>query len=332
MNHQATANDTSIDESFSQDVRSSWNALPNKTFFFVLLVAWLALFQFFGNATFGYIDTPSLFKWLFEAYNAKSTVTDDSHGNLVPIVVLVLLWWKRRELLAQPMRVWWPGLLMVGGAVLLHMVGYMVQQPKLSVLALFAGIYGLMGLAWGPAWLKAVFFPYFLFAFSVPLGSMTEPITFPLRLMVSHIVAFIGQHVLGIDVVSEGTRLLKMPYQYEYEVAAACSGIRSLVAIAAIAVVYGFTTFRSNWKRILMVFSAVPLAIIGNTFRMLAIIVAAEVNGQEAGNAVHESAFWSMLPYIPAILGVLLLGRWLEGKTPGTQKQSAPPKTTGQTT
>lgn len=305
-------------EGFSEELRAYWKALPNKTFFFALLVAWLALFQFLGNSTLGYVPTPSLFGWMYNAYNTKTTTGDDSHGNVIPLVVLVLLWWKRKELMSQPLRLWWPGLLLVAMALLLHIFGFVVQQQRLSIVALFAGIYGLMGMTWGPGWLRKSFFPFFLFAFCVPLGSQTEPLTFPLRLLVTKIVAFVGQNLLAIDVIAQGTRLLKMPFQYEYDVAPACSGIRSLIAITAIALIYAFLAFRSNWKRLLLIASALPLAVIGNTFRMLVIVIAAEIGGQQLGLKAHDSAIWSMLPYVPAIIGLMLLGRWLEG--PDTRK------------
>src|SRR5436190_1507475 len=156
-------------KSFRLDVLDCWNRLPNKIFFSILLVAWLALFQFLGNATLGYIrsESPSLFRWLLDAYDPAGNYlrSDDGHGVLIPFVVLALLWWKREELLGQELRTWSPGLLLVGLGLLLHMVGYLGQQPKLSVVAFFVGIYGLTGLAWGPGWLRRSFFPFFLFAF-----------------------------------------------------------------------------------------------------------------------------------------------------------------------
>jgi exosortase len=288
-----------------------WRRLPNKELFFPLLVTWLLFFHFFGNSTFGYVDTPSLFHWMYNAYNSKSPTADDGHGNLIPFVVLGLFWWKRKELLAQPMSTWWPGVLVLGFAIVMHMVGYLVQQPRICIMALFLGIYGLMGTAWGTKWLKASFFPFFLLLFMVPLGSLTEPVTFPLRLMVSKIVAFTCDNVLGIAVESRGTGLFK-PSGYQYEVAAACSGIRSLVAIAAISIIYAFMVFRSWRFRTVMLTAAIPLAVIGNTFRMMVIVLAAELGGQTAGNKAHESGFWSLLPYVPAIIGLMLLGRWLE--------------------
>jgi len=45
------------------------------------------------------------------------------------------------------------------------------------------------------------------------------------------------------------------------------------------------------------------------------IVLAGELFGQKAGNYVHESAWFSLLPYVPAIIGLILLARWLERRT-----------------
>src|SRR5437762_1230326 len=115
---------------------------------------------------------------------------------------------------------------MVAMGLVLHIAGYAVQQPRVSIVALFIGLYGLMALAWGPAWLGASFFPFFLFAFSVPLGSTAEAITFPLRLLVCRLVEFVCHFVLAIDIIRDGTKLIDPTGHYQYEVAAACSGMR----------------------------------------------------------------------------------------------------------
>ena len=292
-----------------------WQRLPDKGLFFGLLAAWLALFQFLGNSTFGYVDTASLFQWMYNAYNSKSPTADDGHANLIPFVVLALFWWKRRELLEQPMKTWWPGLVLVALGLALHIVGYVIQQPRICIVGLFTGIYGLMGLTWGAKWLQATFFPYFLLGFMVPLGSLTEPITFPLRLLVSKLVEFIAGTLLAMDVGRVGTNLFSKSGHYQFEVAAACSGIRSLMAITAISVIYAFMVFKSWPRRAVLIAAAVPLAFLGNAFRMMAIVLAAEFGGQEWGNYVHEGGplgILSLLPYVPAIFGLMMLGRWLE--------------------
>ncbi len=219
-----------ISPNYWQDTVDCWRRLPNKAFFFVLLAAWLALFQFLGNSIFGFVNTPSLFLWLDSIYDSK--ISDNSHGYFIPFLVVGLFWWKRQELLALKLQIWWPGLLILMVAMAVHIFGYLIQQPRLSVIALFMGIYGLMGLAWGLDWLKKSFFPFFLFVFSVPLGLLESTITFPLRLLVTWLAADIS-HLLAIDVVRQGTQLINPSGGYQYEVAAACSGIRSLVDFSA---------------------------------------------------------------------------------------------------
>src|SRR5437016_4070625 len=130
---------------FRSDFEAFWRGIPDKGLFFGLLAAWLALFHFLGNSTFGYTRTGSLFGWLKYSY----TITpDDQHGFLIPLVVLGLLWWKREQLLAVPKRQWWPAILLLGFALLLHVIGYMVQQTRVSVIAFFVGLYALMGITW----------------------------------------------------------------------------------------------------------------------------------------------------------------------------------------
>jgi Transmembrane exosortase (Exosortase_EpsH) len=156
-----------------RDTVECWQRLPNKFFFFGLLAAWLALFQFFGNSILGYVHTPSLFSWLYGAYNDQNS--DDGAGDLIPFLVIGLFWWKRRELLALPLKLWWPGVLILIFALMLHTAGYAIQQPYFSIAALFIGIFGLMGLAWGREWLRNSLFPFFLFIFSIPLVPLRCP-------------------------------------------------------------------------------------------------------------------------------------------------------------
>jgi exosortase len=298
------------------DTVDCWRRLPEKTFFFGLLAAWLLLFQFWGNSILGYIHTPSLFSWLYEAYNSALSVEDSGHGDFIPFLVIGIFWWKRKEMLALPLKIWWPGFLMLVAALLLHIVGFLIQQPLVSVVALFAGIYALMGLAWGPAWLRHSSYPFFLFAFSVPLAAYLNFILFPLRLLVCWLVEIIS-HLFGIEIIRQGTQLMDPSGSFQYEVAAACGGMRSLIAIFLLATVYAFAAFNSPGKRIFLIALALPFAILGNLLRLLAIIVAASIGGQHAGDYVHEGGPFgiiSLLPYVPAIIGLLWVGRWMEDR------------------
>jgi exosortase len=294
--------------SFRQEFAHCWERMPYKGMFLGLFGAWLALFWFLGNPTLGYVDSPSIFGWLAWMYDRS---TDDSHGKFIPLVVLVLFWLKRKELLEVPKHPWWPGVILLALALAVHVLGYIIQQAQVCVVAFFAGIYALMGITWGFRWLKASFFPFFIMAFAVPTGNVLVPIGFPLRMIATQITVGLCKAVLGIDVVQDGARILDAMGQYQYEVAAACSGIRSLTAITAIALIYAFMGFKKPWQRLVMIASAVPLAVLSNVFRLTSIIVAAEAFGQKAGNWIHNSSWLSLLPYIPAIAGMFLIGHFL---------------------
>ena len=303
-------------EDFRIEFSEYWQRLPNKGFFLALLTAWVALFQFYGNSTLGYVNTHSLFYWMYDAFTAggrSDAFEEETVGLVIPAVVLVVLWLRRRSLIALPIRTWWPGLFLVGFGALLHLIGFLIQQPRLSVIGLFAGVYGLTGMAWGPTWLQATYFPFLLFGFCIPLGSQAELITFPMRLLVTRLVELICHFVLSIDIIRQGNNLIDPSGHYSYEVAAACSGIRSLLATLAMAVTIGFYSFDKWWKRLLMIASAFPLAIAGNLLRLLAIVIAAEFGGQGAGEYVHDGGpmgILSLLPYVPVFFGLF----WLEQK------------------
>ena len=288
--------------------REEWRELPGKILFAALLGAWVALFYFLGNATLGYIASPSLFAWMLDIYS--SPVADEQHGLLMPFIVLGLFWWKRKELVARPAGVWWPALGLVGLGLFLHLAGFVVQQARLSVLGFFVGLYGLTGLMWGRHWLKASWFPVFLFAFCMPVGELANSLTLPLRLLVAKIVELVGHLGLAPDLIRQGTQLTDAQRTFAYEVAPACSGIRSLVALLAITTIYGFVNFQRPGSRAVMLLAALPLAVLGNVVRLCFTIVVAEVGGQDAGKFVETK--FGFITFAVALGCVYFLARWLE--------------------
>jgi len=319
-----------------QEIGQAWRQMPDRWAVAAIIAAWVAVFHWLGNSTLGYTTTPSLFGWwywVFTRMGEKPDGTfdleavlsaDEAYAWLIPLVVLMLLWSRRDELLALPKKPsWWAlGLLLIGAMI--HVLGYMIQQSRVSLLGFVIGLYSLTGLMWGGGWMRMTLFPFGLLLFCMPIGTSGDFVTVPLRLLATKITAVLCQVVLGINVVREGNLLFDAGHTYQYEVAAACSGIRSLTAILAFSVIYAYLFFNSTWRRLLIVVSGFPLAIIANVFRLVLIVLAAEAFGQKAGDFVHTNIFTSLLPYLPAGVGLLLLGRWLrEDRT--TSSPSAKP-------
>ena len=312
MSEPKKQNET-VQPSVMDEISRLWAGLPDKPLFFALFVTWLVFFHLLGNSTLGYIDTHSLYAWMNWTY---STSKDDELGYIIPLIVLGLCYWKRDELLAVPKHTWWPALALVTLALAIHLTGYVIQQARVSIVGFYFGIYSLTGLVWGPGWLKASFFPCLLFVFGVPVGTMAETVTVPLSHIASDITGWICGTLLGIDIIQEGVQISDSQRRYTYAIAAACSGLRSLIVTLAFFTIYGFVAFTKKWKTSLIILSAFPLAVAGNVLRLTLIILAAEMvetakpgDGQAAGNFVHDNGILSLLPYIPAFIGVFILGR-----------------------
>jgi exosortase len=295
------------------DFAECWRRMPNKAVFGVLIAAWVALFHWLGNSTFGYTDTGSLFGWLKYSYSMK---TEEEHVFVVPFVVLFLLWWKREALLEVPKRFWGIALVLFAAAALLHIVGFVIQQTRVSFLGFILGLYGLLGVVWGPKLLRVISFPFFLLVFCMPLGSSVEMITFPLRMLVTQLSVAISQYALGIDVIRSGSLIFDSTQTFQYDVAPACSGIRSLVALLAVGTIYGVIGFSKLWKTILIVCAAAPLAVFANTARITTVILVGKVAGHDAGTFVEQKLGFVTFPL--AVLGMFLFGYLIrDRKAPG---------------
>ena len=305
-------------EEFLVEFRAFWAWLPDKPLFFTLLGAWAGLFHFLGHCSFNFTDQPSLFAWMWGAWSAEALEAE--HGKLVPVVVLILLWLRRNELLATPTRRWLPALAGVALALVLHVLAFTVQQPRVSMVALAGGVWCLVGLVWGPGWMRKTFFPFLLLGFCVPLEALGEGLLFQLRLLVTQLSVGIGHNLLGLDVLRDGTAIFNTARTFNYDVAPACSGIRSLTSLLAVTTIYGYVAFRAPWKRAVMMALAAPLAVAGNVARITTVIILAEAFGHKAGAAAETN-----LGYVTfaVAIGLMFLAGWL------MREKAAPPVTLG---
>jgi exosortase len=298
---------------FGQEFRHYWSKLPDSAVFLGLLAAWGLLFQFFGWTSAMAGSTDSLFGWMWNKWSDPAN--DSEHGKIIPLVVLGLLWYRRRRLVNSVAGPWWPALLGLGFALLLHVLGFVVQQPRVSMIGLFFGAWTLVGLVWGRETLKVTFFPFFIFAFCLPMGgTFAQGLTLPLRLLAAKGATFITKDLLDVSVMRVGTKLIDPSGVFgSFDVAAECSGIRSFIALLAITTIFSVLTMRAWWKRGIMILATIPLSLICNIMRITTIIMAANAFKTPAAGKFVDNYF-GYVTYAVAIAGVLLLGRLLKEK------------------
>ena len=272
----------------------------------------VALFHFAGNATRGYIDTSSVFLWWVHQW--LDPQSESEHGWLILGLSVWLLWRNlrnaegggrkaegvatldsRRSSLVLPLAALLAGLA-------LHLLGYAVQQTRISIVGFLVFTWGVLALGGGPRWGRAAAFPLGFMVFAIPLNVL-DTAGFWLRVGVTD-TAYHLSRAIGIDVIRNGTQLLAPDGSYSYDVAAACSGVRSLMALAALSLLLGYLGFRAWWVRALIGALCLPYAFVGNVARIFAIILAGEWFGQEAGAVVHE---WFGFLIFVIVLGLVQL-------------------------
>ncbi|MBT5707745.1 MAG: exosortase/archaeosortase family protein, partial [Verrucomicrobia bacterium] len=139
-------------------------------------------------------------------------------------------------------------------------------------------------------------------------------ITFPLRILVTQISVGFASGVLQLDIIREGTLIFDGDRSFQFDVAPACSGIRSLITLFALTTIYGFVSYKAFWRRGVMMLASVPLAILGNVLRITTVIVVGDVYGMKAGVAIEQKL--GFLTFLVAIIGIMVLGHFLNEEQP----------------
>ena len=297
-----------------QELRSLWDSLPHKAAFGLVAAAWLALFHFLGNSTLGYIQTESMFGWLQAVYEGGAKQgRDDELGVMIPWLVGAIIVMRRTELAAIPKAPWSPALALIPLGLLLHLSGYLVQQTRLGVVGFLVGFFGIMGLYWGRAWMRGFAFPYLLFFFCVPISVFLDTLTHGLRLLSTLMSTTFCEWVLNMKLERAGTIVLQkasaVTQGFRFDVAPACSGIRSATVVLLLTVTFAFLNFRSPWRRLFLILLSPLFAVLANVIRLIVVFAVAEAAGQAAGEAVETK--FGFATFLIALGCVFLVARWL---------------------
>jgi exosortase len=225
----------------------------------------------------------SCYQWLTSHW---SHVSNYSHGPLIPVIALGLVWWKWRDISAVDMEPAAGGVLVVALAMGVYYLGVKAVQPRIVVFSLVPLLYGLTLALGGRELFRQLFFPITFLLLMIPLNFLDEVVGFPLRMLVARSSTSL-LNWLGIETFHRGTAIYSAVFHFD--VADPCSGIRSLMALTTVTAAYGYVTQHVQWKRWVLFLSAMPLAVLGNLARVTSIALVAQVYGQElASKTYHE--------------------------------------------
>jgi exosortase len=217
---------------------------------------------------------------------------DYSHGFLVPLLSAYLIWRKRDELKKIPAEPSFWGMFVVLGSLGVLFLGSLGAELFLSRTSLVGVICGLIIYFHGFKMLRALAFPIAFLMFAIPIPNLIyNEIVFPLQFIASSF-ATRTLEILNIFPIMREGNVLVMPGM-RLEVVEACSGIRSLMSLLALAAGYGYLAERSNFVRWFMFFAMIPLAIVSNGTRvMITALMTHYIGPQAAQGFMHEFSGW----------------------------------------
>ena len=229
---------------------------------------------------------------------------DYSHGLLVPLLSAYLIWQRRDKLAEVPRKPSFVGLLVVLFALGLLFLGSLGAELFLTRISIIFTICGLIIYFSGWALLRAMAFPiaFLLFAIPIPVLIYNE-IVFPLQFIASRFATSVLETLNLFPIMREGNVLI-MPGM-RLEVVEACSGIRSLMSLLALAAGYGYMVEKSIPVRWFLVLAMIPLAIISNGTRvMITALMTNYIGPQAAEGFMHVVSGWVIF----VVATVLFLG------------------------
>lgn len=277
-----------------------------------------ALFHFQGNTLDPNVFGRSALSWMVERWTDDIEYGGDySHGWLVPVLSLYLVWHRRKELSAASKEISYRGLAIVVAALFLHWLGAKAQQTRLSLLALVLLIWGIPYYLYGWQVARQLVFPCAYLLFCIPFNFL-DTVTHPLRIFATDVSALFLNGI-GIGVETSGARLHSLtPGGFDLDVADACSGIRSLTAITALTAIYANVTQRKAWKQWALFAMSIPLAIVGNIVRVFTTGIVAEIFGTDTAMYLYHDFSGFIIFMVVFVLlisaGSALDAGWLQEK------------------
>ncbi len=215
-----------------------------------------------------------------------------SHGFLVPLFSGFLVWQHRGTLKRIPRHGSWLGLVVLSGGIGSLVLGDIGAEEFLTRSSFIGILAGLILFHLGPPMLRALLFPLGFLFFMIPLPAIVfNAVAFPLQGLAARNATWVLD-TLGIPVLRDGNVIHLS--QISLGVTEACSGIRSLVSLVALAVAWAYLTLPKTWSRLLLIVSAIPITVVANAGR----VVVTGLLGQWFGARYAQGVFHSFSGWV----------------------------------
>lgn len=284
----------------------------NKVFIPLVIIGITIIYYLFIHNTYSVLDNrqSELFWWMEDSWNVRNNL---EHGYAVPIAFIVFCVSAYKSSRGIPESNGKVGIAFLIFGLLLYLASARTIQPRLALIGLPFMIAG--GIIYALGWQKGKYFLFasFFWYFALPVPGLNQ-LTNGLQVIITEWCYHCGLF-FGMDIIQSGNTINSGNGSWPgFNIAEGCSGIKSLMALFMIAAIYAYYTQVKLWKKVLVLASALPLAIVGNFFRVFTILVLAEMGyGDFAAGAYHDWA--GLLVFFPvALSGLFAIDKILNRK------------------
>jgi exosortase len=209
------------------------------------------------------------------------------HGFFVPVAAGYIVWQRRQQLASIPREPNTWGLIVVIAAALLALAATLGAELFTARLAFVFALTGSILFLCGWKWIRALSFPLLLLLFMIPIPQIIYArITLGLQLLASELAeGFI--ELMGIPVLRTGN-ILVLPHQ-TLNIVEACSGIRSLISLGFLSLLYAYFADKRVWMRWALLAATIPIAIFANAIRVAITGLFTQVDAILARGVYHET-------------------------------------------
>jgi len=253
---------------------------------------------------FAYFNYAGMFSYTMIMF--KTPLEDMSHGWVIPFVSLLAIW-KTRQAFSNALstgRPSWAGFFWSLLFLVVAWFGARGQQSRIEQLSLIGLIWSVPYALWGRQTAKLMLFPAGFLLFTIPISSFLDFFTLHLRIFSSSMATGI-LNGFGMAIERSGTALFsQVPGgEFNVDVADPCSGIRSLFAMMALTAAYAHFTLKTRLQKWMLFACSLPIAMVGNMFRIFSICLVARFFGQQIATGFYHD----YSGFVIFVIGVLLM-------------------------
>ncbi len=231
-----------------------------------------------------------------------------SHGIIIPLLSVFLIWRRSPELRGLPLTGSWLGLPLIAAGLFLRYLGESTTMQTIEHYAFLLVLYGLVLALTGPVIFRRLWMPLLILIFAIPLPNLLgNELSVHLQLLSSQI-GVSAMQAAGVSVLLEGNVIDLGNFQLE--VAQACSGLRYLFPLMTLAFILAYLFRGPWWKRAVIFLSSIPITVLMNSLRIAFIGITVDRWGPAmAQGALHEFEGW--LVFMLSIGTVVLIAFFL---------------------